>query len=324
MILMSDWRDQLSGAGQEAVNRENKQSQERRDKDRAERLRAENRMALARRLVNTPPTTGPRGRDAINMQSARLMSKAPAWAQPPPPTQQEIKREALITQKREHENALIKVNQLLRFTMPIAKYRECCVSRDSHVRAIGKIENELRKLTEKQTNKQKYNNIMKHEITNVPANPEHEGDTVMIGDTVVKGHRVNGELLFKVEDMREVLMKWASDLPKQTENAILPRAEDARKAVNELLDRLGMDMGDFRKLTKEFIEDIRQSRFTIVAEASTMSKSLREVRQFFIDKDYKEEITRLREFVELCERLVALKQNGTLDAITDTILKLSV
>jgi hypothetical protein len=51
--------------------------------------------------------------------------------------------------------------------------------------------------------------------------------------------------------------------------------------------------------------------------------SLKEVRQFFLEGDYEKEIERLHEFVDLCERLKALTQDGFLDAVADTLLKLA-
>jgi len=321
---MNDWRRKLADEQWRVKEAEKKRNKEQREKERAERMRAENRMALARRLVNTPAATGPKGRDPINVQSSRLMQKAPAWAKPLPPTREEIKRDALVARKREHEIALIKVNQLLRHTMRFVKYRECCASRERHIRAIAKIEEELQQLAKKQTKQTQKGKTMskKGEMQNVPY--VEEGDSIILGDTMIKGHRVGGELLFKIEDLRDVALYWASELPKKTEDAILPKAQDARRAINELIDGLGADIGNFRQSTKAFIEEIRQIRMTMVTETASMTKGLREVRQFFLGGDYKEEITRLREFVELCERLVVLKQNGTLDAITDTMLRLAV
>jgi hypothetical protein len=51
--------------------------------------------------------------------------------------------------------------------------------------------------------------------------------------------------------------------------------------------------------------------------------ALGDVRQFFLEDDYKKEIARLHEFIDLCERLKALKEEGLLDAVSDIILKLS-
>jgi hypothetical protein len=51
--------------------------------------------------------------------------------------------------------------------------------------------------------------------------------------------------------------------------------------------------------------------------------NLREVRAFFLDKDYATELARLREFVEVCERLKLLKDCGFLDTVADTMLRLA-
>lgn len=149
------------------------------------------------------------------------------------------------------------------------------------------------------------------------------GEVAIFGDYEIKGVRgANGELLFRVEDMQKVLMAMAKDLPDKA-IPILERAKDSRASVNELLDGLGHDMTAFEDGCKKFLEDIRQTRMAVVAETSQMSKSLREVRQFFLGGDYQNEIARLREFVDLCERLQALKKDGTLDALADTMIKLA-
>jgi hypothetical protein len=50
--------------------------------------------------------------------------------------------------------------------------------------------------------------------------------------------------------------------------------------------------------------------------------ALKEVRQFFLEESYETEIQRLHEFIDLCERLQALKESGFLDIVADTMLKL--
>jgi hypothetical protein len=62
---------------------------------------------------------------------------------------------------------------------------------------------------------------------------------------------------------------------------------------------------------------------SVVSETSAMTGPLREVRQFFLGSDYDAEIKRLREFVDLCERLNKLKESGFLDSVADTMLKLA-
>jgi len=82
-------------------------------------------------------------------------------------------------------------------------------------------------------------------------------------------------------------------------------------------------MGTFRDNSKAYLEEIRNVRFAMVTETNSMTRELRDLRRFFLDADHKEEITRLREFVGLCERLRELKKDGTLDAVAETILRLS-
>ena len=63
---------------------------------------------------------------------------------------------------------------------------------------------------------------------------------------------------------------------------------------------------------------------TAVQEIQATLAMMKDIRKFFLDSDHSEEINRLRDFVGLCNELKALKENGTIDAISDTILKLSV
>ena len=83
-------------------------------------------------------------------------------------------------------------------------------------------------------------------------------------------------------------------------------------------------MEKFRVDTKRYLEDIRSTRYAMVTEAAQMIGPLKEVRQFFLGGDYKEEVARLKDFVDLCERLQKLKESGFLDSVADTMLGLAV
>jgi hypothetical protein len=133
---------------------------------------------------------------------------------------------------------------------------------------------------------------------------------------------VNGEPLIDIDSAFAVIAAKIANLPKETRPAV-KAAEDARAIIKELMQGLGGDMERFEANSKLYIEGIRQTRFAIVTECSQMTKPLSEVRQFFIGSDYKEQVTRLREFVELCERLQKLKESGFLDAVSDTMLRLA-
>ena len=78
-----------------------------------------------------------------------------------------------------------------------------------------------------------------------------------------------------------------------------------------------------QKVLPQSLEDMRLTRMTVNSELSQLMKPLSELRKFFLGPEHDEEIRRLKEFVELCERLQALKQSGFLDSVADTMLKLS-
>ena len=133
---------------------------------------------------------------------------------------------------------------------------------------------------------------------------------------------INGQQMFRISDVQQLIIREIESMPKETRPTVRS-AEDARKIVAELVHGLGADMEKFKHDTRMYLEDIRQTRFAVVTETSQMTGQLKEVRQFFIGQDYKEQVTRLREFVELCERLQKLKECGFLDAVADTMLRLA-
>lgn len=138
----------------------------------------------------------------------------------------------------------------------------------------------------------------------------------------LKVHMKNGEAFFEIDEVNALLVRQIESLPKLS-NPNVVAAQDARKIIDELLRGIGTDMEKFKSETKIHLDDIRNTRFAMVTESSHIVSSLREVRQFFMGPDYKDEISRLKEFVDLCERMQKLKSSGFLDQIADTMLRLS-
>ena len=83
------------------------------------------------------------------------------------------------------------------------------------------------------------------------------------------------------------------------------------------------EMGELNKASSEALTDLRSKRYAMVKETTDSLSALRDVRQFFMDKDFEAERDRLEEFVTLCERLQVLQESGFLDVVSDTMLKLS-
>lgn len=98
---------------------------------------------------------------------------------------------------------------------------------------------------------------------------------------------------------------------------------DGEKALRDATRTAKDCMEETRSASKVLLDEIRQSKYAMLAETSALVAPLKELRQFFLGGDYKEQVTRLREFVDLCERLQKLKDSGFLDSVADTMLRLA-
>ena len=143
-----------------------------------------------------------------------------------------------------------------------------------------------------------------------------------VSDSGVRITKVNGHTMFNMEDMQDLIVRTIHEFPRQTSPQV-KAAEDARKIVAELVQGLGAEMEKFEASAKIHCEQIRGKRMAMVTEEAQMTNALKAIRQFFLGSDYKEEMARLTEFVDLCERLQRLKDSGFIDQIADTMLTLS-
>jgi hypothetical protein len=104
---------------------------------------------------------------------------------------------------------------------------------------------------------------------------------------------------------------------------MLDRAKDVIAAIDLLSSEIRGPWAEYQEFVKRAIAETREQRIALGSESRLLMTALRDVRQFFMDENYEKEIGRLHEFIDLCERMKALKQDGFIDAIADTILKLS-
>jgi hypothetical protein len=86
--MSMDWQKQLANEQKRIVEAEKKQAKEAREREKAERLRADERMRLAYRLMNKPPPVEG-ARVPVNRRAAMLLQKASPYAQPPPISQKQ-------------------------------------------------------------------------------------------------------------------------------------------------------------------------------------------------------------------------------------------
>jgi hypothetical protein len=108
----------------------------------------------------------------------------------------------------------------------------------------------------------------------------------------------------------------------QAFNDITDSVETARTALAAALDNLLAEVARLEKVAGASLEPIRRIRFACISEVTQIMTPLKDLRQFFLSSNHEAEVARLREFVDLCERLEKLKASGFLDTVADTILKL--
>lgn len=105
--------------------------------------------------------------------------------------------------------------------------------------------------------------------------------------------------------------------------ALAIRVNEAREFLELHATTIKKSWFDWLDESSKILESIRQTRVAIGHESKTLLTECGDVRKFFLGADHEKEIARLKEFIELAERLRALKADGTLDKLADTILKLT-
>lgn len=110
----------------------------------------------------------------------------------------------------------------------------------------------------------------------------------------------------------------------EAQEQLVNRVSDARKALEICATSYKQAWAEWLKVSEAVLPEFRSWRMAMDSELTHSLKSFGEVRKFFLSPDHDKEIARLREFVELCERLKQLKEAGFLDKVTDTILRLEI
>jgi hypothetical protein len=110
----------------------------------------------------------------------------------------------------------------------------------------------------------------------------------------------------------------------EEQEELVRRITDARKALEICSTTYKKTWLDWLDTSKNILPEMRQWRMSMDTEMATTLKKFAEVRQFFLSETHDTEVAKLKEFVGLCERLKALKEEGFLDKVADTILRLEV
>lgn len=121
----------------------------------------------------------------------------------------------------------------------------------------------------------------------------------------------------------------ATEAVKRTEKTLeslhrlVDEAKDARAALDILCDYWKPEWMDFMDQQDKRLKDLRMARMAFEVETKVLMSGLRDVRKFFLEENHDAEVAKLKEFVDLCERLQKLQQSGFLNTVADTILKLT-
>ena len=101
-------------------------------------------------------------------------------------------------------------------------------------------------------------------------------------------------------------------------------ALESRKILQELTNEIMVTQNLLEPQLHNMIKRLRNTRMTTTIELTKTLSIMKDVRKFFLEKEYKEEIERLEEFVAIGERLRVLINDGTFDKLTDSILRLAI
>jgi hypothetical protein len=100
--------------------------------------------------------------------------------------------------------------------------------------------------------------------------------------------------------------------------------EDSKKVLQQLSNEIAALVEIVQPALEKQIGAIRSARMTTVTEIRETLTSLREIRKFFLESDYESEMQRLQRFVDLCKQIQHLKNEGVLDVMADTAIRLGI
>lgn len=114
------------------------------------------------------------------------------------------------------------------------------------------------------------------------------------------------------------------EITNETLKVINLEVDESKKILQNLVNEIKILHNIVEPALLKAIQDMRTARMTMVSEVSQSLKLLGDVRKFFFEKDYDEEMKRLERFVNICKEIKKLKDDGVFDAVCDSALKLAI
>lgn len=121
----------------------------------------------------------------------------------------------------------------------------------------------------------------------------------------------------------------ASEMIKRTEKMndvtldLAMRLKSAREFISWSASHMKASWLDWQTECSKAVQDLNLDRMAFDRESKTIVGAAKDVRDFFNSPEYQSAHASLKEMVGLLEKFGQLKQNGTLDAFADFILKVN-
>ena len=136
----------------------------------------------------------------------------------------------------------------------------------------------------------------------------------------------HNDVMYRLNMPKVHILKTGVEMEK-VENLLRTVNEEVReskKILESLSNEITAVSGDVKPKLLNMIKEIRDNRMATVSEIHQTLLALKDIRKFFLESEYKEEMERLERFVNVCKEIQKLKTDGTFDAVCDSALKLSV
>lgn len=116
------------------------------------------------------------------------------------------------------------------------------------------------------------------------------------------------------------IMEDTADLTK----AALAEAKESKHVLEEIRNQVSALADIIHPALINHISEIRTARMAVVSELSQSLTMLRDVRKFFLESNYEQEMERLERFIAACKEIQRLKAEGVFDAVCDSAIRMAV
>ena len=99
-------------------------------------------------------------------------------------------------------------------------------------------------------------------------------------------------------------------------------ANDAARALQAAIKILNPVAADFLLVSNKQLEELRLARMAIERETKMITQSIRDAAAFLNTEEAKAGIESMRKYVEVCERIQTLRNDGTFDTVLNAFLSM--